>query len=91
MGYLQATEMAGIADIDKALRWHLQHNHYPPVPASMVEPCKLAIIAVSEGDYNQAIELPEGVSYRGLDSAPASEVVAAHHLDPWVIHDDGEV
>lgn len=83
MGSLQAHEMAEHADLDTALAWHLRSNHYPPVPLSMVEPCKLAIDAYWEDDLDRMIQLPEGTLYRGEKSAPAREIIIAHHLDAW--------
>jgi len=85
MGNLQAREMANIPEItlDEQLNWHLRSNHYPPVPASMIEPCKLAIDAYWEDDLDKEIELPEGTYYRGKKTAPAREIIIAHRLDAW--------
>jgi hypothetical protein len=87
MGRLQATEMANLAELDQALSWHLTANHYPPVPASMIEPCKEAIAIAASDDpdrWDQEVDLPEGVSYRGLTSAPVYAIVEQHHLEPFV-------
>jgi len=88
MGSLQAQEMAELLDIDSALSWHLRSNHYPPVPLSMIEPCKQAIEAFLEGDYLRMIEMPEGVSYRGSNQAPADAIISQHHLEAWVELDE---
>jgi hypothetical protein len=88
MGSLQAMEMAEMLEIDDALAWHLRSNHYPPVPLSMIEPCKEAIDACLEGDWLRPITLPEGVSFRGSPSAPAADIVEQHHLDAWVELDE---
>lgn len=88
MGHLQASEMARLTDLDTALRWHLQHNHYPPVPLSMLPACKAAIVAYEDEDYQQAIELPKGVSWKGKPSAPASAIVTDHHLDAFISRED---
>jgi hypothetical protein len=71
-------------DLETAIGYHLQGNHYPPVPLSMVEPCIEAIDAYYEGDYNKMIEMPEGVFYRGQKHAPASAIIEQHHLDSWL-------
>lgn len=89
MGTLKALEMAelvadGTATLEIALSYHLQNNHYPPVPVSMIPACIAAIAAFKQGDYNRAIALPDGVSYRGQDEAPASAIVEAHHLDAFI-------
>ena len=64
MGSNFATELADSElfpelDLETAIGIHLQSNHYPPVPLSMVEPCIEAIDAYYEEDYNKLIELPE--------------------------------
>jgi hypothetical protein len=87
MGSMQAMEMAEMLDIDSALSWHLRANHYPPVPLSMVEPCKEAIQAGLEEDWHRLIHL-NGTSWRGQDSAPAHAIIEAHHLDAWLELDE---
>ena len=89
MGNNFATELADNdlfpeLDLETAIGIHLQSNHYPPVPLSMVEPCIEAIDAYYEEDYNKLIELPEGVLYRGSTHAPASAIISNHHLEAWL-------
>ena len=86
MGYTTATELATILDLDSSLAMHLQVNHYPPVPKSMVQPCIDAIDAYHDEDYQRHIDLPEGCYWRGETYAPASAIVEAHHLDAWLPH-----
>ena len=86
MGYTTALDLSEQLDIHSSLRIHLQSNHYPPVPASMVQPCLDAIDAYHDEDYQREIELPEGVSWRGNNTAPASAIADAHHLDAWLPH-----
>jgi hypothetical protein len=50
----------------------------------MVEPCIDAIDAYYEEDYDKLIKLPEGVSWKGQDSCPASAIVDGHHLHAWL-------
>lgn len=92
MGALQAHEMAHATEltIEQQLAWHLQANHYPPVPSSMVTPCVEAIDAYWEDDLDKEIDLPEGVSYRGKPTAPAREIIINHHLDAWCYAEDDE-
>lgn len=73
-------------DLETQIEMHLRGNHYPPVPASMVQPCIDAIDAYHDEDYQREIELPEGISWRGENSAPASAIVEAHHLSAWLPH-----
>ena len=89
MGYNTAvdlsTEWDTEFDLEMAISIHLQSNHYPPVPLSMVQPCIDAIDAAWNQDYNLMIELPPGVTYRGgATSAPAYAIIENHHLDAWV-------
>lgn len=89
MGHLQATEFAEIADLDTGLTWHLQHNHYPPVPLTMLPVCKEVIEWINDGgDFNQHFALPTPTTWRGESSAPAWAIVEGHHLDAWLT--DGE-
>ena len=85
MGSITAIGLAeSELDLEKQLAYHLQGNHYPPVPLSMVQPCIDAIDAAYDEDYNRMIEMPQGISYKGNTHAPAWAVIEQHHLD-WFI------
>ena len=88
MGSNFANDLA-LADnltIENQIAIHLSSNHYPPVPHSMVQPCVEAIDAVNDlGLWDLEIPLPEGVSWRGLTTAPAHAIIEAHHLSAWII------
>lgn len=93
MGRLSAEFAREIgADFGVTLRaqldWHLGYNHYPPAPASMVEPCVKAIEAVMAGNPDLEIELPSGATWRGLRSCSAMSIVEGFHLETWC--DDGD-
>ena len=75
-------------DLEKQLAYHLQGNHYPPVPLSMIAPCIEAIDAAYDEDYDREIEMPEGVFYKGKTTAPAWAIIEQHHLDAWLPQDD---
>ena len=77
----------GIAlDIESQIAMHLQGNHYPPVPFIMVTPCIEAIDAVNDlGLWDLEIPMPEGVTYKGLTTAPAWAIIEQHHLNAWII------
>ena len=77
-------------DLENQIAMHLQHNHYPPVPTSMVEPCILAIESYNDGDWEAEIPLPDGVTYRGFDTAPCTVIITQHHLDAWLDDDMAE-
>jgi len=94
MGSNFATEMAdgtledlGIhLDIETQIGIHLSSNHYPPVPKSMVQPCIEAIDAVNDlGLWDLEIPMPEGITYKGLTTAPAHAIIRQHHLEAWLI------
>jgi hypothetical protein len=85
MGSNFATDLSMMdLDLETSISIHLQSNHYPPVPLSMVQPCIDAIDAYYDEDYNKLIEMPAGVFYRGSDFAPASAIIEQHHLDAWL-------
>lgn len=88
MGYTTASELADNISLETGLAYHLQGNHYPPVPVAMVQPCIDAIDAYCEGDYQRKIDLPKDITWRGETWAPASAIVDAHHLDAWLPHSD---
>lgn len=81
---LAATELP----LQEQLAYHLTANHYPPIPTLMVRTCIAAIDAVMEYDPYREIELPDGVSYRGSDTAPAVAIVEQHHLGAWLDYED---
>jgi hypothetical protein len=73
-------------DIETQIGIHLSANHYPPVPKFMVAPCIEAIDAVNDlGLWDLEIPMPEGVTYKGLTTAPAWAIIEQHHLDAWII------
>lgn len=85
MGNNFATDLADSdLDLSTAIGIHLQGNHYPPVPTSMVLPCIEAIEAYHDDELDREIKLPEGVFYRNnLTTAPAHAVISNHHLEAW--------
>jgi hypothetical protein len=85
MGSVTAIGLAdSVLDLETQLAYHLQGNHYPPVPLSMVQPCIEAIDAAYDEDYNREIEMPEGITYKGKTTAPAHAIINQHHLN-WFI------
>jgi hypothetical protein len=73
-----------VLDLETQILYHLKGNHYPPVPAEMVAPCIEAIDAHYDEDFDRMIDMPKGVSYKGLTSAPAWAIVEQHRLGPWL-------
>lgn len=84
MGRNFATDLAEFVDIETAVHIHLTSNHFPPVPTSMVSPCLEAIALANDGDYDELVELPDGITWRGAASAPAWALIDGHHLEPFI-------
>ena len=84
MGRLHAEEMKDMMSLDQALSWHLQSNHYPPVPLSMLPVCKLAIEHANVDDWYTLLELPAGTLYHGETHAPVNAIIKQHHLDSFL-------
>jgi hypothetical protein len=95
MGRANAEGMAdamreGYASLRQVIAWHLSANHYPPVPVAMIDPCIEAIEAGNEDDYDRPIPLPEGISWRDQDEAPAWAIIEGHHLGTFLDDVDEE-
>ena len=87
MGNLHSMESAemvsnGQMDIDTALTYQLQSNHYPPVSIDFIPSCKKAIQLVQQGIdeenpklYDTIVKLPNG------KSLSASKIVEGLHLE----------
>ena len=85
MGSTFATDLAGLdLDLSTAIGIHLSSNHYPPVPTSMVLPCIEALEAYWENETDREIPMPEGITYKGFNTAPAWAIVEQHHLEAWL-------
>ena len=92
MGMNTALDLAENIDIslEQAIGYHLQGNHYPPVPLSMVKPCIDAIDAYHDNDAMRQIAMPDGVFYKGMSHAPAYAIIEQHHLDAWLPQDEDD-
>lgn len=85
--------------LEDQIRIQLRSNHYPPVPLSMVEPCIEAIEACNDYDSCRLIQLPTDgldrngepfqITWRGSNKAPAWAIVEGHHLESWVMNEEG--
>ena len=83
MGYIQAIEMANLMDLEQGVRWHLRHNHYPPVPSEMIQIAVKAVRLCREDKFNETIITV--FEHQGFGwSVPAYVIVEAYHLEPWV-------
>ena len=83
-----------VLDLETQLAYHLQGNHYPPIPNSMIPACIEAINAAYEEDYERQINLPcHGVdrngepfqiTWKGKTYTTASALIDHAHLH-WFI------
>lgn len=92
MGRMGAEAIAGIVEegglgIETAIGWHLQSNHYPPVPTCWNPVALEAIKACNEDDPDREIGLPEGVEYRdGRTAVEAWRIVESFRLDSFIYY-----
>lgn len=87
MGYMHASELASgefVPDINQQLAMHFASNCYPPIPAIMIPVAVEAIVAVNDGDYDRAIDLPKGVEFRGSSLVTAGNAVNGLFLNAWI-------
>lgn len=85
MGRLAAIGMREHArDARDAIAWHLQYNHYPPIPGAMVDVAVIAVGHARQGEYDVHVNLPGGVTWRGQETAPVSAIVSEFHLDAFI-------
>ena len=77
-----------VLDLETQLLYHLKGNHYPPVPAEMVQPCIEAIDAAYDEDYDRMIAMPMvgdfQILYKGKTEAPAYAIIEQHHLNSFI-------
>ena len=90
MGRGSAEEMIEYGGMKRALGWHLQSNHYPPVPGYMLPIAERAIELALKGKWNKEIELPEGVTFRDRSTATAAQVVESYHLSAFLDNHEEE-
>jgi phage tail protein X len=91
MGSVYAEGLSEIGlSLEEQILVHLTSNHYPPVPKVMVEPCIEAIDNANSGEWEKEVPLPEGVLWKGQDTAPTDAMVEQHHLEFWIIESELE-
>lgn len=84
MGKLQADEMIQHAGRERALAWHLSHNHYPPIAPEFIPLCVQAIDNAIAGEWDKLIELPKTILWRGESACPTHALVEYAHLESWI-------
>ena len=85
MGRMTADALTELnISLQQQIEIHLRGNFYPPIPLSMVQPCLDAIEAYYDENLDKEIAMPEGVSYKDSNVAPAWAVIEQHRLDSWL-------
>ena len=95
MGSTVAAGMAemveeGQVSLRQAVAYHLECNHFPPVPEEMVPVCLRVIRHLSAGDDAAGlVRLPKGVTHRqyGRD-VPAWVIADELHLEAFIEEED---
>jgi hypothetical protein len=62
MGRLATMDMLNQTSEDKALRWHLTGNFFPPIDPDFIEPAQKAINMVKEDKGDDSITMPNGIT-----------------------------
>ena len=89
MGSVYAEGLTEIGlTLEDQIMVHLTSNHYPPVPKIMVPVCIEAIDFANEGLWDQEVQLPEDVLWKGETTAPVYAIVEQHHLEFWIIESE---
>lgn len=89
MGHLQASEMAnmiegGAISLREALGWHLQYNHYPPLPKSLIGVAERAIDKANQGEWDAKLVLPKGCTVNGRRTMTVGQVAEWLHLGDFI-------
>jgi hypothetical protein len=85
MGYAGLIGMREVASEDVALEWHMTSNLDPAPPRVMIAVAQAAIQAVRNGDADERIEMPKGVSHRVYGTeVPAGVIVDQFRLDGFI-------
>lgn len=84
-------QLEELSDQWKLVAYHLQNNHYPPVPLSMVDTCISAIEYADKGEWDTFIMLPEGTTYKGANTATVESIVEGHHLHYFIKDSDRQI
>lgn len=71
-------------NLETALLHHFQSNHYPPLPAILIPAAIAAIDLAQCEEWDDTVDLPEGITWRGQSSAPVRECVQAWHLVAFI-------
>ena len=74
--------------LEQAVAYHLRGPYYPPLPYSLVQVAIEVIMLANEGNFDEEVYLPDGVTYRGGNLVPARVAVEAWHLNAFIDYED---
>ena len=77
-------ELEEVSEFWKLVAYHLQNNLHPPVPLAMVETCIEAIEHANKEEWDSLITLPEGIKYKGENTATVETIVDGHYLQDFI-------
>ena len=80
----------GVLDLETAVRFQLQNNHYPPIPDFFIPACLKAIDLANQGLYDEYVDLPEGVTdaQSGGTQSTAEKLINWAHLSFFITSED---
>jgi len=89
MGRMGAEAMAeqvreGALHLQAALRWHLQSNHYPPLPEVLIPAAMRAIERGNKEQWHRRVRMPKNLLFRGKTLAPVGDLIEALHLESFL-------
>jgi len=94
MGSLSAIAMTdeelGLS-LEQQISLHFKTNCYPPIPQQMVPTAIEALDNANNGEWQNMIKLPEGVTFRGYNEVATYQVIDSYYLAHWVIESELEI
>lgn len=75
------------------LEYHLQYNHYPPLPVELAPFAAKAIEMADDGEWGAVVTLPYGEGVKSLvkpngDEATVAELIGDLHLESFLTEGD---
>lgn len=86
MGRMQALEMGHYAPLNRALIWHLQSNHFPPMPLDLLPVARKAIELANQAIAEDDESLWQTMIYVSTadKELSVSEIIEGMHLDSFL-------
>ena len=86
MGSMTAMGLAenarnGLGSLRLNVACHLQSNHYPSLPLSLVPVALRAIRYANKEQWHKRVRMPKNLSFRGMRLAPVGDLIESLHLE----------